>query len=225
MRYCEKCKVNVESNLKNCPLCGAYLKSDDGAKPNNIHAYPNIRDMRRSRRILLKLMIYVTIIASFACVAVDLGVNKRFVWSHHLLFAFACFWASIARTLFFSLPVRRQLFWATAVAIAVVFYAEYFSGSTSGWGFSLALPIVFMSSIAAFVIAMCIDFRRWRMYAMTVTPIAVIDFLMMFLYLIIVKDINWAWYVASGLGFVLIASFVIFGKGDYFDELKRRLHF
>ena len=57
MRYCEKCKVNVESNLKNCPLCGAYLKSDDGAKPNNIHAYPNIRDMRRSRRILLKLMI------------------------------------------------------------------------------------------------------------------------------------------------------------------------
>ena len=32
MKYCEYCKVDVNENLENCPLCGSYLSRREGAE-------------------------------------------------------------------------------------------------------------------------------------------------------------------------------------------------
>lgn len=225
MKHCDKCNIDVESNLNNCPLCGAYLKADEGIRTENRHAYPDVKYRARSRRIFFKLFVFASIIAGLVCLVVDYAVNKKITWSLHLVVALLGYWVTLGRSMFFRLPLRRQLVADFVVAVLIVFYAEHFAGSTNHWAFHLGMPIAFMAVFGAFLVMCVLDNRHWRLYAMSVTPICVISVIPIIVSIIVFKDINWAWYIATGMGISTIISFVLFGKQGYVTELKKRLHF
>ena len=225
MKHCEKCNIDVESNLSNCPLCGAYIGGSTSLNDKNNNAYrEDIRTMR-SRRILLKIAGFVSILASIVCLIVDMSVNGKLIWSMHLVTAIVGAWLVVLCPIFWRIPMRKQLAIDMLVGIAVVFYAEYFAHTTSHWGFHLGLPIVLMSTLSLYALMMIIDHRRWRDYAMTVTPISVLAIIPIFISLGVFHEIRWAWYVTTGIAAIMIVSFFIFGKRGYIEELKKRLHF
>ena len=225
MRHCDKCNVDVESNLKNCPLCGAYLQNDNGEKTKNKYAYREVIDKTRSRQIFLKLLIFASIIASVVCLIVDILTSDKLTWSIHLVTAIIGTWLVVLKPIFAHTKVRIQLVLDMVIAAVIVFYAEYFAKTTNNWAFHLGLPIVFMATLGLFGLMMIIDNKRWRQYAMTVTPIAFLAIIPLFISLGVFKMIGWAWYVTTGIAVIMLVSFFVFGKQGYISELKMKLHF
>ena len=226
MRHCDKCNVDVESALKNCPLCGAYLQNDDGEKTKNIYAYREVSDRARSRRLVLKLLLFASLIAGVVCLIVDIVSNGKLLWAMHLVVALVGFWLAIGWPIFGHVPIRKQLVTDMVVAVLLVFYTLAFDDiHDKSWGFQLGMPIVLMSTMGLYVLMMIIDNKRWRQYAMTATPIAFFSIIMIFVSLGVFKSPSWAWYVTTGIAVIMWISFFIFGKRGYIQELKMKLHF
>ena len=225
MKHCDKCDVDVESNLKNCPLCGAYLRIDDGDKSKNKNAYREVNSTGRSRYIMLRLLLFVSLLASIVCLVVDVTTNGTLMWSMHLVVAIVGTWLVLLKPMFAHTPLRVQIVWDMAVAVLVIFYAEYYAKSTNHWAFHLALPIVFMAGLGAYAVLMVLDMRHWTAYAMTATPLAIMALIPIFISLGVFGEIRWAWYVVTGIALIMLVSFFIFGKQSYVAELRKRLHF
>ena len=84
MKYCEYCKVDVNENLENCPLCGSYLSrregAEDGYYAKNIQplaVYPKlVAKTEDNNNFLQKKFLLILIFVVAACVAINLLIVR-----------------------------------------------------------------------------------------------------------------------------------------------------
>ena len=57
MKQCRKCGVNVDDDLANCPLCGAF--ASEVTSPT-IYEYPAV-NIKKHRRLFLKISLFITV--------------------------------------------------------------------------------------------------------------------------------------------------------------------
>lgn len=109
MKYCEYCKVDVNENLENCPLCGSYLSrregAEDGYYAKNIQplaVYPKlVAKTEDNNNFLQKKFLLILIFVVAACVAINLLIVRGSLWSAYVgisaVVLYACVITSIYR--------------------------------------------------------------------------------------------------------------------------------
>lgn len=131
MKYCPKCKVNVQHQLDNCPLCGAYLdpaNNNDNctayAPVDNAVVYPKLQEVtyvpffkHKFNKILLVLL------AISAALNILLTPNEH--WALYVgvgvMLAIFGVMSPINNKMKFVAIMRRNIWLVTAAAIAVEF--------------------------------------------------------------------------------------------------------
>ena len=115
MKYCSECKVFVNENLKNCPLCGSWMEEcesnrfEDYAEQEKYVNYPSLKlkgDAYKS--FLRKKSLFLTLTVILVCVLINVLLTPSSLWSAYvacggmtvcfvhdlqkaqILFAFAC---------------------------------------------------------------------------------------------------------------------------------------
>lgn len=87
MKYCTKCKVNVQHQLDNCPLCGSYLdKTNDNdncaayTQQDQIVVYPKLHEVTNVPFFKHKFNKILLVLAA-VCIALNILLTPTTHWS------------------------------------------------------------------------------------------------------------------------------------------------
>lgn len=228
-KRCRRCGVMVDGELSNCPLCGAYvvyeqMPSIHGERPVSIYEYPDVQE-RAPKQRFLQWSMFVSLMAIAIAIVVDLIVNRKLSWSLHVLFGVVLPWLCIARPLLLNFNFRKHLTWGFLGVTALLFYLNaWTSGLSNPWAFWLGAPVTVLVWQSVLEISCLKDKRGRADYEMSLTKLCVFSLICIGISFLWLKECTWGWYVSAVRGAIDVVALAIFGKHDYFGELKRRLH-
>ena len=93
MNHCRRCGVEVDENLGNCPLCGAFVSE---TPKESIYEYPQV-NFKTKRQLFFRICMFVTIFTIALVMEIYIAVIRTISWSLLVLFGFAIAWLAVGR--------------------------------------------------------------------------------------------------------------------------------
>lgn len=228
---CPRCNVKVDANLKNCPLCGAYIERDEDANATISkidYGYPVVSKDAVWREFFLRVAIYACLISIGICFLVNYLAVGSIFWAYHILFGWVVFWFTIARSLFFHLDIRKQIFWYSIFACVICFYIQSVSNKAFviaeelNWALIWATPAFLLGGIAGLFAYMVIEYRNWIRLAMPLTMMCLATAIPAIMAAIMYGHVHFMICISLGVGVITLLMMMILGREKYFLELKKK---
>ncbi|MBI9100126.1 MAG: hypothetical protein JEY91_16710 [Spirochaetaceae bacterium] len=157
MPYCSRCGVEVDEEVKKCPLCSTniqeltpeispFSKYPEKTAPHSIAPKRNKKEMRRMAAIFVTFGLLIP--ASIA-IAADVVINGTVTWGSYTISSLIYIWVLILLPLLY---YRRPVLTLLAYYLSTLFYLysiDTFSGGLF-WFTGLAFPIT--TTTAALII-------------------------------------------------------------------------
>lgn len=142
MAYCSRCGVEVESRVRECPLCAAPIQRLGEAEPETPR-YPDLvrPPGRQIRRLTWMVSTVALLSAALTFVGLDVVLNHRFSWSRYPVTGAGVLWIFVTLVV---LLARRPIFIIIGQAIATAGFLvliDLFDARLE-WFMPLGLPIV-----------------------------------------------------------------------------------
>lgn len=219
MKYCEKCKVQVRSDVKCCPLCQRKLTGEAEGGP----LYPEIRTMYRQYRRFFKILIFATIVAATLACAVNLLLPQSGRWALFVIIGIAGLWISM----YFAVHQRNSLPKnITYQAIFISAFSVVWDLVTNwhGWSLSYAIPCTF----AVAVISMTVLAKLMKIpdgeYLICLFIDIIFGFIPIIFYAIGMVDVKIPSIICISCSIISLASIIVFQGDEIRLELARRFH-
>lgn len=142
MNFCDKCKVNIESGVHHCPLCGRSV--DNTPNESNITRFPDYTKFYKHRLHITTVLARILVVLALLSVIINFIVPFTSFWSGYIL---ACvFWVIIGvliptrYRMSLSAQTKFQIFGISAVVVV----AEVLT-NTFGWGVGYVIPFVLLA--------------------------------------------------------------------------------
>jgi hypothetical protein len=171
MKTCENCGVEVEEDLKRCPLCRARLDDGPEEEPEELGEEPPQQTVSNARFWLWEVVSLLSFVAALVIFASDFAFGFDIAWARYPLSAIAFLWASA--TVLIGLakhPVWRLI--AQTVVVAGFLFALQFLTESGDWFLPLGLPITVLTGVlgggAVFAI------RRLRLSALPAVAVVIL---------------------------------------------------
>lgn len=221
MNHCRRCGVNVDGDLKNCPLCGAFVGEETSP---SIYEYPEV-DEKRGRKLFIKITLFFSILAVAVTGAINLAVNGKISWSLHVLFGLVLLWLAVGRSTVKRFNTRKHLAWDFSAVIALLFYINIWTSRLANpWAFTLGAPIVFLVWASVLEILIFAHKGGRGNYQIALTKLFVASAICIGISFLWVGKCDWGWIICTARGFVDVMALTFFAKDSYLSELKKRLH-
>lgn len=159
MKTCENCGVEVEDNLKRCPLCRARLDDGPDEETGEQAAEPAQETLSHARFWLWEVVSLLAFAAALVTFASDFAFGFDVEWARYPLLAILFVWVSA--TVLIALaehPVRRLI--AETVAVVGFLFGLQLVTETAGWFVPLGLPITVLAGILGGAAALVIAKRK-----------------------------------------------------------------
>ncbi len=223
MKYCECCKMKVNTEKSYCPLCGDQLLAlDDSEVIEFPVAQGHLGNTRRA--FLSRLFFFLSLFVVAICVIVNIATYEiaPIKWSVVAgLGVFYC-WHVIKRCIFRRGNATKILLYQLIIISAMLIAIDVFLGTLDGWSICYAIPFLSISiSITTMIIALAnsLYFRNYLHYSMGIILFGVLQAVGLFF----VK--TW-WAIASSIAVSLCVFIVLLlvSKKSVTGEIKKRLH-
>lgn len=234
MSYCVNCGVELDSSLKECPLCSTPVINPNITE-NKISAasYPESRGQvemvkRKDLGILLSLVLSAT---SITCLLLNLLVFKGSLWSFMVIGICLCLFFFAFPAVIYSRGSIYLYLLADGAAVSVYLYLTTYITASSDWFWKLGLPIavVITGMIEVFTLLS-------RRFPVNVLSISLYIFVEVPIFCIILEllirrfhnetcHIIWSAVVLTVCAIIDIALITILTKKRLRNEVNRRLHF
>lgn len=220
MKKCFKCKININSNIEECPLCRTPL--DNKKKVDD--PFPLVKSKFNNITLLYKLLLLISVIGILISVLINYSVSKKLSWSGFVIAAIGCFWATFLAAIKKKNYFFKWLFTELNVILAVTFLWDYITG-WHNWSLTFVLPFIcILYSILVFIFRLFIRnlLKDYIFYTYINCLIGLIP-----LYSILTNKVKIVWpsFVSVVICSFLMISLIIFNKKQVASELERRLHF
>lgn len=234
MSYCVNCGVELDSSLKECPLCNTPVinpnKTDNMA---SAASYPDSKGevevvKRKDLGILLTIVLSATAIT---CLSLNMLVFTGSLWSFMVIGVCIClFFFAFPAVIYTKSPIYLS-FLVDGIAVGIYLYLITFLTYDSDWFWQLGLPIVVM--ITALIELFTLLARKFPFNILSgslylFTEVAI---LCVFLELMIKHfyndpyRISWSAVVLTVCVIIDITLITILAKKRLRNEVNRRLHF
>lgn len=233
LNRCRRCNVEVDKNLTNCPLCGAYIEraeEDDNTPPAQVeYKYPKVSHDFVFREIMLRIFIYACIISIGICFLVNYLVSGRIFWAYHVLFGWFVFWCTLGRSIFFKMDFRRQAVWYSVFAGVICYYIQsWIYGKVAvteaeNWALVWAIPAFLLGGIAVLFLCLVLDYKNWIRYAMPLTIMCLITIIPVIAAAAMYGRVHFMICLCMAVGVVAVLLLMVLGRDKYFLELKKKL--
>lgn len=150
-RFCDDCKVEVSSDLANCPLCGKYLLKKGEQVEENKYSFPLYNFKYIQKEKALKLIRNLLVLAGAICLFVNLIFWTKPLWFPYALVSLFCLymmWVHPLRqggTYLKAMPMST--FYLALLLIFIDAYDYLVAGTKFGWAFAQAVPWI-VSAVA-----------------------------------------------------------------------------
>ena len=220
MSKCLRCNVNILDDTEKCPLCRNVITKDNS---ETINAYPNARTVTRRFRLFENIVLFISLVTTFAVILTDQLVSGNMDWS--LIVVFILLYINVLIRL--AIVGRAGYIFKTVfmvVAAVLVLWAIDYSTGYRGWSVNIILPLGIILMDVAILILMIVNRRNWQSYIMlqlftilvSIIPVA----------FVMVNLITFPYFAIAAMAFslVIFLGTLIIGDQRARTEIKRRFY-
>lgn len=227
-RICKSCKVEVSSDLSNCPLCGRHIEGGAcGENPKSYPVYDTSFVITLAWYTFLKSLF---LSAAIVCVVVNLIFPSSIYWCLYVLAAL------LVTFCVFILPLKvgakqyiKRLnidsLFISAFIIFIDAYNHFNFGFAFGWSVEYAAPFVMFAAVLCSTI-ICFCVKRYE--GELLTSIAIMAVFSIIYFIIMVTCFrwlsNWASIVLMGTSVGLVIMLRLFKRHKLISQLAREFH-
>jgi len=219
MSYCDACKVEVESQLKYCPLCDKCVNAD---AVNKSVSFPTDQAWKRSRRYAIRAVQWILVLAVIAGGIADFLFFHRPLLVLHILFPSLIVYGAIL------LPIKNRWSFSNQNNVFLVLVVAYFAWlelfiATKGWALAFVIPIVLLaSSVYNFFVIFLRKYNRFEHLMILITS-AVIA-IAIFVANLVNGFVTWPIIAAFSTTVALLVSVIVLKRKNVTNELAKKFH-
>ncbi len=219
MNNCKKCNAFIRDNAKICPLCGSPLIL--GGDERVGVGYPDVTHKIIFMRLIIKIVLFASVVAEGILLFLDYLLNKTFSWSMitAVCLAFGCF------TMVYSFQndksLQRKLVVQLIAAIAVLLLLNRIIGH-GHWAMVIGVPAAIAAIEGSVVVLLFTNLSHWQVYVMAQVYICLISVIMLLISIFNRQGTLLFMIAATAFSLMVLAGMVVFGGHHATNELKRR---
>ncbi|MEG0894823.1 MAG: DUF6320 domain-containing protein [Oscillospiraceae bacterium] len=221
MKYCDKCKVTVRNNLKQCPLCQQILQEKDNTPSQQI--YPKVTPIYKQYSDFLKLVGFICAVISVLSIIINLTLPATGYWSIAVLGGVICFIISLSSAITkWSNPPKNIMFQVIIVSLAAVGW-DFFTGF-NGWSIDYVIPCICVSAMVSMAIISKVfkqSLQDYMLYWILDVFFGLVPIIFLASNLVKVKIPS---LICIAISLIFLAALAIFEGANLLDEIKKRFH-
>lgn len=219
MNKCNFCNVNIADDTNKCPLCGSVLEGNE----KGINTYPDIKKKFRVINLLFKIFLFIAIVVSSICVAVNYFTDFSNKWSFIVVIAFACVLMSIHLFVTRGVGYRQRSFAIASFAVLFLLYLDYETGFNR-WSLNYCFPIAIIVMTIGIIVLMIVNRRNFQSYVLILFTLVLISLLALIFYHFDIITSPYMSVVAFLMSLFVTVGVLLFGGQRVKNELYRRFH-
>jgi hypothetical protein len=152
MLYCSRCGVELEADIKKCPLCDTSINvsvNDEGSDTNSSHKLSTTemideysKDTRYKK--VLESITLIILIPFLILMSIDMVTSQNLTWSKIPLISLVYSWMIFFFPLLFRKNIPVILVGEIASIITFIAMIDYVQNYTFNWFLQIAAPILFV---------------------------------------------------------------------------------
>lgn len=218
MSKCLKCKVDIESSCKICPLCNTPILVE-----NTCDIFPKIEYNYKNHDLLYNVIKVCSVIAILISLFINWTVSKKISWSLFVILGIICFWLTLLTALKGRKHFMKMLFTEIILIIILSCIWDLWTGFKM-WSINYCLP--FLCSIYTVAILIMRLFRKKlaREFIFYATINSMIGLVPGILLILDKVTVYWPSYISVIISIIILAFLFVFNKRQVKNELERRFH-
>ena len=220
MRYCEKCNVSVTGQLLQCPLCQGPLTGEADREGN---VFPEIPLTGNPFWLIVRLLLFGTIVVCTVCIAVNVIFPERGWWSLLVGAGLCSGWITVGLAIRKRGKPLKAILWLVCAGSVIIFLWDYCTGLI-GWSIDFVLPILYTCTmIAIFVIARLMH-RRIQDYLVYLILNILLGLIPLILLLTGAVHTVYPSLVCVVVSVIYLSALILFAGNALKEEWIRRMH-
>jgi len=225
MKWCEQCKVHVNTDRKVCPLCFNSLKEEESF--DDYQPYPKRKVKKKKPKIAYKIFLFLCIISVLVTAIINFTTHKEGEswWSLFVFFGVLYVFTLVRSTILSRIYIIKRLVIQELIISLLLFAVDSLAGDL-GWSYTIVIPLVIASTNCANAMIMMINHKHFGdgFIAMLFSLLlGCIPFILQ-LFNIIEGESLWAPLVSACFSVCVLAGIFIFGGRVSKEELEKRFH-
>jgi len=222
MKYCNRCKVTIENDLSNCPLCEQKtLKTNKVAEVDFLIQKAISED---TTRIIMRILLFIFIVVIGANIVLNVAFDFTFIWAPYtiviLFYAFLLLKTAIKSYKNIGTIVLINVYMLSIIG----FILDVILGF-SRWSINYLIPILILAGIVALVIFICINKTDLLVYFIYMLIIASFGLTLLILLWANIVTVEKPSIITAFISFIVIIGMFMFGDRKAKNEFVKRFHF
>ncbi|HBP43811.1 MAG TPA: hypothetical protein DD621_04000 [Clostridiales bacterium] len=160
MKRCEHCNVDVATTHDTCPLCFRELVDIGGRETPDLFKEKQPKPVIKHRVLLIKIFLFLSIIAAVACLTVNLMVKPIPMWSLVVIVSILYCWVLICHTILSERSIFEKLLLQIGVVVGLLFLCEWVAAGGK-WMVDYVIPAISMSAILVlFILSQALKYHK-----------------------------------------------------------------
>lgn len=222
MKYCDKCKISIDTNHNYCPLCQQVLEGEVGK--GFIEKYPEYVSVNRKiYPITKKIIMFITLVSIIIILVINLASYDGKLWSLIPIGSIFYFWILISVGIFSRHNIAFRLAFLTSLLIGLLILIDEAS-LQAGWSYNYLMPFLLTTcnlAISVLILIKRIDYRDYILYLLTILILSLVPLVLLFVGII---TISWPAITAFALAISILLFIIFFFPKSIKDEIKKRFH-
>lgn len=218
MKYCDKCHVNVRGQNRICPLCQGKLSGQSSEI-----MYPKINSVLKQYELFFKILIFGTVSAGIAALAVNMIIPQSGFWSLFVVLGIMCFWISLGSAFKnrHNLPgnITSQVLLISALSVIWDLITGW-----HGWSLNFVFPCVCAFAMLSLgILAKLLNLPPGD-YQICLTVDIIFGAVPMLFYLTGISDVAIPSVVCTAISIISFVFILLFNGKEIREEIIRRFH-
>jgi hypothetical protein len=222
MKYCDKCKISINTNHEYCPLCQQVLEGE--VAQEHVEKYPEyISVNRKIYPITKRIVMFLTIVSIIIILVINLATYDGKMWSLIPIGSIFYFWILISVGAFSRHNIAFRLAFLTSLLIGLLILIDEAS-LQAGWSYNYLMPFLLATcnlAISTIILIKRIDYRDYILYLLTILILSLVPVILLFFKII---TIAWPAITAFALAISILFFIIFFFPKSIKDEIKKRFH-
>lgn len=224
MKYCNECKISVDTEKTYCPLCGDQLKVVDNTAAIE---FPKAKGQAKSGKIVLASRIYfgLALIATIVCGIVNISTFNILPIRWSIVAGVGSFysWYLLSKCILKKGNATKILFKQLVTVSILLITIDVILTDFGGWSLYVAIPILAFSvgiSILVIALARLLHYREHLHYSLLCATLGSLQLILLFF-----CETKCLIVASSCTNIAVLITLYIFAQKSVEGELAKRLHF
>lgn len=224
MKYCERCKLSVDTLNNTCPLCYGELKGEADIEHEIFKPRTEDEKVNKRTAMAVKVFAFLSICASIICVFVNFITKDTVMWSLVVLLAILYLWIFVAHTILSRRSFFEKVFFQVCAILAILFACELIAPPEHSWVLNYVLPSVAILTILILNFFSIIGGKKYR-FLLSCLVIYVI-FLVIGIIMVCFSftEFKILYHISIIYSIISIVGTFLFGYRIISSEFKKKMH-